>query len=58
MDTLIELYDERAIENVLAPEVFRPRRVIYLAPEEIALDRSRLQTLRDFFAFRGLELQV
>ena len=24
MNTLIELYDERAIENILAPDMFRP----------------------------------
>ena len=27
MDTLIELYDERAIENVLAADVFRPTNI-------------------------------
>ena len=27
MNTLIELYDERAIENILAPDMFRPRRI-------------------------------
>ena len=42
MDTLIELYDERAIENILAPDMFRPQRIIYLCPGEIAQDRKRL----------------
>ena len=32
MNTLIELYDERAIENILAPDMFHPRRIIYLCP--------------------------
>ena len=41
MDTLIELYDERAIENILAPDMFRPGRIIFLCPEEIAQDRMR-----------------
>ena len=41
MDTLIELYDERAIENILAPDMFRPQRIIYLCPTEIAQDRNR-----------------
>ena len=36
MNTLIELYDERAIENILAPDMFRPRRIVYLCPGEIA----------------------
>lgn len=58
MDTLIELYDERTVENVLAPEVLRPKRVIYLAPAEIAEDRRKLETLRRFFEARGLRLHV
>ena len=38
MDTLIELYDERAIENILAPDMFRPQRIIYLCPGDIVRD--------------------
>ena len=38
MDTLIELYDERAIENILSPDMFRPQHIIYLCPGEIAQD--------------------
>ena len=53
MNTLIELYDERAIENILAPDMFRPQRIIYLCPREVAQDRSRQATIRDFFARRG-----
>ena len=39
MDTLIELYDERAIENILAPDMFRPERIVYLCPAELSQDR-------------------
>ena len=53
MDTLIELYDERAIENILAPDMFRPKRIIYLCPGEIAQDRSRQEKLKAFFKRRG-----
>jgi len=53
MDTLIELYDERAIENILAPDMFRPKRIVYLCPEEIARDRNRQDKLRAFFQRRG-----
>lgn len=53
MDTLIELYDERAIENILAPDMFRPKRIIYLCPSEIAQDRVRQEKLRAFFLRRG-----
>ena len=58
MDTLIELYDERAIENILAPDMFRPQRIIYLCPTEIAQDRNRQEKLRDFFRRRGLDPEV
>ncbi len=58
MNTLIELYDERAIENVLGPEVFRPRKVIYLCPPEIAQNHIYQQKLRDYFAHRGLNIHL
>ena len=53
MNTLIELYDERAIENVLAADVFRPQRIIYLCPTEVAQSRERQEQIGDFFRFRG-----
>ncbi|MCQ2538373.1 MAG: hypothetical protein MJ124_08235, partial [Lachnospiraceae bacterium] len=53
MDTLIELYGERAIENVIGPEIFNPARVIYLCPPEIAQDKRKHEILRDFFMHRG-----
>ena len=36
METLIELYDERPLENVLGVEMFRPERVVYVCPDRIA----------------------
>lgn len=53
MNTLIELYDERAIENILAPDMFRPQRIIYLCPKEVAQDRLRQEKIRAFFLRRG-----
>lgn len=58
MDTLIELYDERAIENILAPDMFRPRRVIYLCPGEIAQNRNRQEKMKSFFLRRGWEPEL
>ena len=58
MNTLIELYDERAIENILAPDMFRPQRIIYLCPEEVARDRSRQNKMSDFFRHRGWEPEL
>lgn len=55
MDTLIELYDERAIENILAADMFRPRRIVYLCPGKFAHDRHWQDTVRAFFLHRGWE---
>ena len=53
MNTLIELYDERAIENVLAADMFRPQRIVYLCPTEVAQTRERQKQIGDFFRHRG-----
>lgn len=58
MKTLIELYDERAIENVIAPHLFRPEEVIYLCPEEITAAHTFENTLRSFFASQGLSFRL
>ena len=53
MNTLIELYDERAIENILAADMFRPKRIVYLCPAEVAQSRERQDQIADFFRHRG-----
>ena len=53
MNTLIELYDERAIENVLAADMFRPQRIIFLCPTELAQSQRRQNQIGDFFRHRG-----
>ena len=58
MKTLIELYDERPIENVLGSEVFRPERTVFLAPSEVAQNKALQQKLRDYFAFCGLDTEL
>lgn len=58
MKTLIELYDERAIENILAPDMFRPQRIIYLCSEEIAQHRNLQEMLKAFFLRRGWEPEL
>ncbi|MDO4623467.1 MAG: hypothetical protein Q4B22_10990, partial [Eubacteriales bacterium] len=45
-------------ENVLGVETFRPQRVIYLCPPEIAKDKNAQQILRDFFQWRGLSVKA
>lgn len=58
MNTLIELYDERAIENILAPDMFHPRRIIYLCPREVLRDHTRQQKLAAFYRKRGWEPEL
>ena len=58
METLIELYDERAIENILASDMFRPKRIIFLCPGEIAQNRNQQQKMKAFFQRRGWEPEV
>ena len=58
MKTLIELYDERAIENVLGPETFKPDTVIYLYPAEGGPDKLMQRKLKEYFKHRGLDINV
>ena len=58
MDTLIELYDERPLENVLGVEMFRPLRVVYICPEQIASNTTVQKKLRAYFAHRGQKVEL
>ncbi len=58
MQTLIELYDERPLENVLSVEMFRPERVVYVCPETLpSVPRAR-ETLQEYFRCRGLSVTM
>ena len=58
MDTLIELYDERPLENVLGVEMFRPQRVVYICPEQIASNTTVQKKLRAYFAHRKQKVEL
>ena len=58
MNTLIELYDERAIENILAADMFRPQRIVFLCPTEVAQSRERQAQIGDFFHHRGWDPEL
>ena len=58
MKTLIELYDERPIENVLSPEVFRPERTVYLCPGEVVQGKVFQKTVQNFFRHRGVNTET
>ncbi len=58
MRTLIELYDERPLENVLGVEMFRPQRVAYVCPENVAGDKGVKRQLKEYFRHRGMEPEL
>ena len=54
--TLVELYDERPLENVLGVEMFRPRKVIYVCPESAPKNANK--QLSAYFAHRGIRTKL
>ena len=54
--TLVELLDERPLENVLGVEIFRPEQVIYVCPEGTAKHAEK--QLEDYFRHRGLRVTL
>ena len=58
MKTLIELYDERPLKNVLSTEVFSPERTVFICPPEVGRDTRLQQKLREYFAHRGVQAEL
>ena len=58
MKTLIELYDERPLKNVLSTEVFSPERTVFICPPEVGRDARLQQKLREYFAHRGVQAEL
>ena len=58
VQTLIELYDERPLENVLGVEVCRPERTIYVCAEGEAARRRIRKQLKAYFAHRGIRTKL
>lgn len=58
MKTLIELYDARPQENVLATEVFRPERTVYICPPEVGQNKVLQEKLREYFRHRRIDSEV
>ena len=57
METLIELIDDRPLENVLGVEMFRPKRVLYICPEGTS-DRHTRRHLNAYFKHRGVSAEL
>lgn len=58
MKTLIELYDNRPIYNVLSTEMFRPERTVFVCPPDIGRDKALQKGLRAYFARRGVTSEI
>ena len=58
--TLVELFDERPLENVLGVEIFRPEKVIYICPEgtpEHAENHRGIRTETEFLRVNVYDTQ-
>ncbi len=51
--TLVELFDARPLENVIAVELFRPEQVVYICPKEAPAIAETL--LHTYFDYRGVQ---
>ena len=58
MKTLIELYDERPIENVLGTEMFHPEETILICPPEVDADSALKKSLENYFRYRGCPVKL
>ena len=58
MKTLIELYDERPIDNVLATEMFRPEEMVILCPPEAVSDKALRESLTRYFEYRNCPVRL
>ena len=58
MKTLIELYDERPIENVLGTEMFHPSDMVMICPPDVAKNKAYRRSLEKYFAVRGCPVRV
>ena len=58
MKTLIELYDERPIENVISTEMFRPEMTVFLCSNEIAESKQSKKTIENYLRHRGVKSRL
>ena len=58
MKTLIELYDDRPIENVLGTEMFHPEETILICPPEVERDQALKRSLRNYFEHRKCPVKL
>lgn len=58
MKTLIELYDERPVENVISTEMFRPERTVFICTPEVAQNKNLQKKLAQYFKSRNIRCNL
>lgn len=58
MKTLIEMFDLRPVENILATEVFRPLRTVFLCPPEVAEQKEAERRIREYIRHRKIQTEL
>ena len=58
MKTLIELYDDSPVENVLSTEMFRPEETIFICPNEVADNKQLRESLIRYFEHRNVQVRL
>ena len=58
MKTLIELYDDRPIENVLGTEMFRPEETVIICPPEVDANQALKSSLEKYFTHRKCPVKL
>ena len=58
MKTLIELYDDMPIKNVLGAEMFQPQEMVLVCPPDVAKNAGMRKSLITYFKLRGCPVKV
>ena len=58
MFTLIELYDERPMENVLCTDMFNPERTVFICNRETSNKSDIERKLKEYIRYRGLDTEL
>ena len=57
MKTLVELYSESPLDNVLGTEQFRPERTVFICPDAVACDEKLRKNMGEYFRRRGIPVR-
>ena len=58
MQTLIELYDDRPLENVLSSQVFRPECTVFICPDRVKNNRKAQNDIKKYLSAKGCSTDI